>query len=340
MSVLKKSIPILLVFSVLTSFGYAWGQMVPSGMGPAGQYKFSDGSRNSYISIGLRKYISSFTSYEFLDPDYTFVDPASRLEWPWEQTYGVVKAGIVYKGLQLNLEGASTLLTYSDLKAQDSDWTDRNLPSQKTVFSEAEAYPRGWTIDASVGFDLPVLESVRWILGYRAQQFRFTYTDMYQKELYEPEGNGFSGGEIIHFTQDFRHYYGGAVIGSSVELSILTPSLAGTFVDFRLLGDVGYVTANNVDFHVIRTPAPRYTYEKTHGVSWRINASADLRITQRFLVGIAGEFMRIRTGGSHRMTHPAGWDGTQNVPATDETWQGARVWSDQSFIELNGSVNF
>lgn len=97
-----------------------------------------------------------------------------------------MKTGLILKGLQVNFEGALTLLTYSGLKAQDSDWTDETLPDQKTIFSDAEARPRGWTFDASFGFDLPFSDRIRWIVGYRAQQFMFTYTDMYQSELYRP----------------------------------------------------------------------------------------------------------------------------------------------------------
>lgn len=330
-----------LIMLVLFCYAEASAQIMPPNISTRNGASLAGGLHNSYISLGLRKYINSFTSYEFLDPDNTFVDPLSRLEWPWEQTYGVVKTGLKYNRLQVNLEGASTLLAYSGLMAQDSDWTNTTLPNQKTVFSEAEAHPRGWTIDASIGFDLPILNSVRWILGYRAQQFRFTYTDMYQKELYRPDRNGPDPGEIIQFTQDYKHYYGGAVIGSGFDPGNLVSSLSGTLLTVRLLGDVGYVTANNIDFHVLRIPSPRYTYETTQGISWRVNLATDLRITDRFTIGVAGEFMRIRTGGSHTLTQPAGFDEEgvyQN--ATDQTWQGARVWSDQKFIEINASMNF
>jgi hypothetical protein len=37
------------------------------------------------------------------------IDPISRLEWPWEQTFDVVKLGHNYPGVQVNFEGAATL---------------------------------------------------------------------------------------------------------------------------------------------------------------------------------------------------------------------------------------
>ncbi len=337
----KRCLMVGLVLLVALCFTEARAQILPPNVGYPALNSGSGAINNYYMSLGLRRYINSFTSYEFVIPEWPEIDPASRLEWPWEQTYGVIKAGFMYRGLQVNLEGASTLLTYSGLMAQDSDWEDPGQPNQMTTFSEAEAHPRGWTIDASVGFDLPVLANVRWILGYRAQQFRFTYTDMYQKELYHPERNGMDEGEAIQFTQDYRHYYGGTVTGAQLDMGNVSSYMMGTILAVRLLGDVGYVTANNLDYHVLRLPGPRHTYEITNGISWRLNLATDLKVNNRFTVGLAGEFMRIRTQGSHRMTNPAGLDGDGNyVPNTDESWQGARVWSEQKFIEFNASLNF
>ena len=327
---IKKMLVTCLMFAAIVGSDCVSAQIIPGNISPVGAYSFFEGVHNSYVSLGLRKYINSYTSYEFLDPDFKFVDPLSKLEWPWEQTYGVVKAGLIYKGLQVNFEGASTLLTYSGLKAQDSDWTNETLPDQKTIFSDAEARPRGWTFDASFGFDLPFTNRIRWLAGYRAQQFRFTYTDMYQSELYRPDRNGFEPGEAIQFTQDYRHYYGGAVVGTEIDLGDITDSLAGRIISLRLQGDVGYVNANNVDYHVLRDPGPRYTFESTQGTSWRVNLGADLRMSQRFSLGVAGEFMRIRTYGSHSLTEPS----------VEVSWHGARVWSDQKFIELNGAMRF
>ncbi len=336
----KNLFAICLFASIFCSSNVS-AQIIPGNMTHASPYSSFDSAHNYYVSLGFRKYINSYTSYEFLDPDFKFVDPLSKLEWPWEQTYGVVKTGLILKGLQVNFEGASTLLTYSGLKAQDSDWTNENLPDQKTIFSDAEARPRGWTFDASFGFDLPFSDRIRWIVGYRAQQFRFTYTDMYQSELLRPDRNGFDPGEVIQFTQDYRHYYGGAVTGAQFDMGNVSSYMTGTSLAIRLLGDAGYVTANNVDYHVLRLPAPRHTYEITSGISWRLNLATDFRINDRFTVGLAAEFMRIRTQGSHRMTNPEGLDERGGyVPRTDESWQGARVWSDQKFVELNGAMRF
>lgn len=338
-NVLRPCLSLLLL--IMAFGGEAWGQFKYANLMEPIQPLSKTNLHDGYFTVGLRKYLNSFTSYEFLDPNNRQVDPLSRLEWPWEQAFGVVKAGANYKGLQVNFEGSSTLFTYSGLLAQDSDWGSPPYdPSQKDTFSDGLAMPRAWTIDASVGFDLPIISCVRWVIGYRAQQFRFTYTDSTQWSLI-PNNSGYSPGESIQFTQNYKQYYGGGVVGVEIDLANVSSRLSETYLVLRLLGDVGYVTANNVDFHVLRLPAPRFTYESTHGISWRVNLATDFHVTNRLTLGLAGEFMRIRTGGSHRWTHPSGIDDEGNfVDAVDRTWDGCRVWSDQKFIEINAALNF
>jgi hypothetical protein len=233
------------------------------------------------------------------------------LEWPWEQTFGVIKLGYDYPGVQVNFEGAATLFKDSGLLAQDSDWTDAAQPSQKTIFSDALATPRNWTIDTSVGFFAPFLPFIQWSLGYRAQQFRFTYTDMSQRELGRP--SIYDSGEVIQFEP-------GRSIG--------TLSAYNFFL--KLLGDVGYVTANNLDFHVLRESGPRFTYEYTTGICWHLNLAAEYRLKKFFTLGLAGDFMSIRTRGSHSWTEPG----------TALSWDGAKVWSELKYFEANATLNF
>ncbi|MGC8658122.1 MAG: omptin family outer membrane protease [Desulfomonilaceae bacterium] len=333
---LRRCLPATLILLLILLSAQAIAQITPTEPD-----SFSHSFHDTYIALGLRKYFNSFTSFQFPDPVNTRLDPTSRLEWPWEQTYGVIQTGVSYKNVQVNLEGASTLFTYSGLPAQDSDWLFPHNPGQKTDFSEAEAKPRGWTIDANVGFDIPLSNGIKCILGYRAQQFSFTYTDMNQVSISEPESSGFFPGETIQFTQNYKHYYGGGAISSIFDLGTVYPRASGTDLFVRLLGDVGYVIGDNVDFHILRIPAPRYTYENTSGYSWRINLAIDLKINSRFHAGLAGEFMRIRTSGSHRLTQAEGFNEQgQWENALDWTWDGAKVWSDQKFIEINASLYF
>ena len=291
---------------------------------------FQPDREGSYITLGLRKYINSFTSYQFPDSPGGDIgtDPISRLEWPWEQTFGVIKLGHNYPGVQVNFEGAATLFKDSGLLAQDSDWTDAAQPSQKTIFSDALATPRNWTIDTSVGFFAPFLPSIQWLLGYRAQQFRFTYTDMLQRELGRQPI--YDSGEVIQFNQSYKIYYGGGALCAQFEPGRWLGTLAAYNFFLRLQGDVGYVTANNLDFHVLREPGPRFTYEYTTGICWHLNLAAEYRLKKFFTLGLAGDFMSIRTRGSHSWTEPR----------TALSWDGAKVWSEQKYVEANATLNF
>ncbi len=276
----------------------------------------------TYLTLGLRKYISSFTSKQYPDVPGGDVasDPISRLEWPWEQIFGVVKLSSSYRGIQVNFEGAATLFTYSGLKSQDSDWLDPNNPGQKIVFSEANDFPRGWTFDTSIGYTIPAFSSIHWLLGYRAQQFRFTATDGMQSSLWEQFNGWLLPGAGTEFSQYYKIYYFGGALGSWLPYNLFV----------RVIGDVGYVTADNVDYHARRTPAPRVDYQATRGTCWHLNLSTEYRFKDFGSLALAGDFMSITTNGVHRLT----------APGTDLSWDGARVWSEQKYIEVNASLIF
>lgn len=288
----------------------------------------SSARQGHYLALGLRKYWNSFTSYQFPDPDHPQLDPLSRLEWPWDQIYGVGRAGAYFGGFQLDIEGASTLSTASGPKAQDSDWENPATPGQKTTFSEGEAKPRGWTLDVGLSGELPSVARVRPVIGFRIQEFRFTYTDVLQGEL--AGGAEFLPGPIIEFSQRYRHWYGGAILTTGLPLGAFFGGGDSGRLLVRLQGDLAWVTANNIDFHTIRVPAPRYTTEATRGLSWHVNCAVGLDITGWLNMRAEGDFMRIRTRGSH----------TWSEPGTEETWAGAVVWSEQKYLSVIGTFLF
>jgi hypothetical protein len=292
-------------------------------------------SQGFSTTLGVRKYINSFTSYEFPDPERRQLDPLSRLEWPWEQTFGVVRLTYGYPNIEFNAELAATLTVFSNLKAQDSDWTDPNNPGQKTVFSDAKAKPRSWMWDLSVNAALPRLNALRGLIGFRGQQFRFTYTDITQREIFDentgyfPATRDFTPGEAIQFTQNYQHWYFGGVVSGRLGWIPVLSGRAGD-VSLRIQADFGLVTGKNEDFHVLRTPGPRFTYEITKGNSWHVNVRAEQRLTSRILAGVEADFMRIRTRGRHKLTDPT----------VTQEWYGANVWSDQGFVGAYGSFFF
>lgn len=280
--------------------------------------------RPTYFTLGLRKYIASFTSYQFPDNPPFYLqgnNPQSRLEWPWDQTFGVVRLGSNSYGIQVNFEGAATLSPGSSLKAQDSDWDYPGNSGQKSAFSDADDYPRSWMFDTNIGYVISALPSVQWLLGYRAQQLRFTYTDMLQRSLGSgPFPTMFAPGEVIQFSQHYKIPYLGAALLAQLPYNFFV----------KLSGDYGTVTADNVDYHVLRTPAPRFTFESTSGVCWHANLLLQYWFKGFASLALVGDLMTITTYGGHHWTEP-GWD---------QSWEGAKVWSEQKYVEINATLWF
>lgn len=275
-----------------------------------------------HVTLGLRKYINSFSSNQFPDPPWGGIgsDPLSRLEWPWEQIFDVIKLRYTYRGIQVNIEGAATLFTHSRLKSQDSDWFDPNNPGQKIVFSDAQDFPRCWTFDTGIGYTIPAFPSLQCLMGYRAQQFCFTATNGMQRSLWAKYDWGPLPGAGTEFSQYYKIYYFGGALSSWLPYNLFV----------RVSGDVGYVTANNTDYHVRRTPAPRFDYDTTRGISWHANLATEYRFKDFASLGLAGDFMRITTTGGHHLKDPV----------TDQSWDGAKVWSEQKYIEANTTLIF
>jgi len=323
-----KAVFLTSIFLVALVPAVVGAQAFPLGAGFASLGAAEAFGTGYFGTLGVRKYINSFTSYQFPHPVTTQLDPLSRLEWPWEQWCGVVKVGYISPAWNIALTYSSTALLFSGLQAQDSDWTNPAAPGQKTVFSEGKAKPRVWTFDTSIaGF--PVAASlIQGIIGFRAQQFNFTYTDATQYEIgaapiYLP-------GAGIEFSEHYYHWYGGGIIRWATDLGDLYGPLRTAQLGIRLQGDYGYVKGSGVDFHILRAPGPRITFEQTTGHSWHVNATVDFRVTSAVALGVEGDYIGIWTVGTHQWTEPG----------TNWTWDGSKVWSEQKYVAVTGSVNF
>lgn len=301
--------------SALRSIGQGSDQSSPSFI------SVIPGRQETYVTLGLRKYINSFTSKQFPSEPWAAdsFDPRSRLEFPWQQTFGVIKLGVNYYGIQASLEGAATLFVSTEPMIQDSDWTDPTNPGQKTIFSVGNNFPRCWTGDASIGYSIPGFPLVQWSLGYRIQRFHFTWMDGEERRLGDPHID-YLHGEVIQFSQSYDIGYVGGAICSALPYNLVA----------RLGGDVGSVMGKNVDNHILRDESLRFAYMSTRGICWHANLALELRIKQFARIGVVGDFLNINSYGGHHLVYPG----------VDESWDGARVWSEQKFVEVNASLIF
>lgn len=175
------------------------------------------------LTLGLRKYINSFTSWEFPD-DSGPQNPLSRIEHPFDQTLVAVGAGVACSGMEASVEWSGTLATLSNPKAQDSDWEDPSSPQQKTTFSEANTKPRCWIADLNLNTPLTWLSSLAPVAGYRINHFKFSYTDGYMSSIYNEGRHEYNRmptpGVFIEFSQYYKQLCLGWVLLISVNFKM------------------------------------------------------------------------------------------------------------------------
>lgn len=307
---------------------------------PSNSLYASQSGASAYLdlTVGVRKYLNSFTSWQL--PSLSGPqDPISRLEYPWDQTFLAVRCTTSYTGLELNIEWSGTLGLLSNPKAQDSDWEDPRNPGQKTTFSEAEANPRCWILDLSCNMGIPGFPFVRGVAGYRVSQFKFTNTDGYQYGIYDDEADVYERysmplpGPFIEFSQYYKHLYAGGIFASALDFRQISGGLINAPLLVRLQADASYVTGNSHDQHLLRYA---FGIIRSRGYGWHVNLTTGLK-TSRFRCDIEGDIRGIRTNG-----------GIQNIQEDsqhpgvihDVSIDGAKAWSEQKYLGINGTIFF
>lgn len=281
-------------------------------------------------SLGIQKFVNSFTSYQFPNPFPPGQDPLSRLEFPLDQWFLGFFSGFSAQSWILSGQLWINLNRESRKLMQDSDWDDESQPFQKTIFSESHCrLNRGVLADVGLSLGTPFgqYSGIRPVLGGRYQYFSFTTYDGAQWEL-----GGMTvdlPGEGIDFRQTFYHLYAGASYSRAFWLpalaTALPPLALGVQVDYAL------VRAKNEDLHLLRS-GYRVTEENTRGHCWHVAAWLDLFVRDSFTAKVVGDFKRVITDGSHRLTN--------SVFGLDFSFDGSRVWSDQGTISAIGEYTF
>jgi hypothetical protein len=165
------------------------------------------------------------------------------------------------------------------------------------------------------------------VVGYRYQHFHFTTYDGFQAEL---EGDaGDLPGDGIEFEQTFYHFYFGAKINDRFVLANLSDRLPEIQLLFQI--DYASVIAKNEDLHLLRI-GDRVTTQNTRGHGWHAAFGAGIEIRDIGMARIEGDFKRIITRGSHRLTN--------SVFGLDLSFDGSKVWSDQASIAAVAEIAF
>lgn len=316
---------LLLAPSETRGFEGPWSFPEPFGLGI-----MSDGTQQYYCSVGAKKYLNSFTSYQFPNPFPPEQDPLSRLEFPIDQWFAGLIASYGGSAWCVEAQGWINFTREANARMQDSDWSDENNPSQKNIFSESGCrLIRGLLFDVrlDVATSLTAPLGIRPVVGWRSEYFRFVTHDGYQNSL---EGDSQSlDGDGIEFRQVFYHYYLGGMLRTSFAPSSLWPWIPRMRADLQL--DYALVNATNEDLHLLRS-GDRITRENTRGHCWHAAATMTFTFAENIRGRIEGDFKRVLTNGSHRLTNPLGY--------IDFSFDGSRVWSDQASISAYAEVAF
>ena len=301
-----------------------------SGFRASGPLDIVNSCPRLFPAIGIRKFINSFTSYQFANPLPPFQDPLSRLEFPIDQWFLGLTGEYGTRFWTARAEGWVNLNRESGQKRQDSDWDDDVDPSQKTIFSESECrLNKGLLFDTYLAISMPwkKFTNVKPLIGYRYQYFSFTTHDGAQADLagdvMELPGDG------IDFRQTFNHVYFGGVFNGGVDLSPVLrmfPTL-----DLELEVDYGLVRAKNEDLHLLRV-GDRVTTENTSGHCWHFYLSMEFFRRGTLSARIEGDFKRLLTDGDHNLSN--------SLFQLNFSFDGSQVWSDQASIAAAGQIVF
>lgn len=282
------------------------------------------------FSIGMKKYVNSFTSYQFPNPFPPGQDPLSRLEFPIDQWFLGAFGGYYAPSWNLTAQLWTNVNRESGLRMQDSDWDDETQPHQKTIFSESRIrLNKGYLVDLGLSVAVPAIAipNIRPVFGCRYQYFDFTTHDGEQFTL---DGDATElPGDGIDFRQIFYHWYLGACVNIDIDLGGLVGRWMPVAADLQF--DYALVTAKNEDLHLLRS-GDRVTEENTRGHCWHVAVGLGMVVGKTVTARIEGDFKRLLTNGAHRLTNP--------LFDLDFSFNGSHVWSDQASISAVGKVSF
>lgn len=293
------------------------------GIGPPTPF----GCTGFYVDYRIRRLDESHTSYAFGTIDPTGPNPLSRLEFPINGTWTGLELGL--EGLRWAVRAEWVTPVNGDIHGQfeDRDWllvgqdfTDLGVSEERWI--DAQMLDVAFEIDLfELRLGLPI--SVRPVGGFRWQKFdlmAFNAKQLKEFDMWVPDPVSFEG-DVIRFRQEYYHYYVGGQLRTDVDLGGLLPTVRLTFQ-----GDWAGIQGFNFDHHLLREGV-LIGRENTHGDGWHIGGAAEIFLSERFSVGIEGEYTQIRTTGRHHDTNvPLGWDATWT--------RGVHVWSDQTAISV------
>lgn len=300
-----------------------------------------------WMGLGVRKYISSFTSFQFPGRQLGNTNPPgqARFEWPLDQWFGVVRMGYDRGPVGVVVDYMSTFGSGSGTKAQETYWDVDD--GTVALFGRGRVAPRASVLDIGFTYALPVPAKscedpafgLAAVAGFRQHSYRFTMKDSTDNI---PGATIRNPGDDVDFSQYYTHYYIGGIFTKAFDLGAM---LGGCYPPsyrflFAFQADYAYVKGNNnaADYvhwrFFTETAAESDNWQHTHGDCWHLNASLAMDAGQCLKLVVEGDFKRIDTRGSQEISYYPGG------AAFGAAWNGAKSWSDLAYVGVLASYGF
>ena len=283
--------------------------------------------REWYVDARIQR-MYGYTSYQFgtapgdTSPVAPYA-PLSKLNFSLDSDWVGLRVGVRRCDLDVHFEWLMPMTRQIDGFMSDYDWnidTPRNDPNRlDSLTHSGERWNDGQKLELEADykysdciFGMPI--EVWPLAGFRFQRFDIT---AYNVDSIVPARGLVFVGDAITFNQQYYMGYIGAQLRKTIERECRRP------INLMFQFDYGGVGGYNIDHHLLRTPAPRYTFESTGGDEFHLSLAGDIPLNCHLNLGLQADYTRIRTTGTHRLTQPG----------TDLTWDnGVLVKSEQTAL--------
>jgi hypothetical protein len=300
------------------------------------------------MGLGVRKYINSFTSYQIsANPTLTVPTGKTRVEWPWDQLYGVVKLSYNRGCVGIVLDYSAPFDSHAGIKAQETYWDAGD--GTVTLFGKAKGKPRGQLIDIAATWCLPLSTNsceeptvqVSAVAGYRNHRYGFSMTGLTDSDESGNPPTTYPG-VVAEFAQYYHHWYIGGILTKCFDLGSVFGSSScspGFPLVVSFQADYAWVKGNNnyADYvhwvWVQTTPALWTSLQETTGSSWHLNLTVSWCVSSTMKMAVEGDFKRIDTRGNEHFIAPV-------IAPAGADWNGAKAWSDQQYLGFIGTYCF
>jgi hypothetical protein len=257
----------------------------------------------------------------------TGYSPLSMLEFPINSSWTGLQVGVDRPNWGLHCEWLTAMTQSIDGRFEDYDWRESDR-----AYTDLGYGPQRWNDAQMVNLDLERKMTDRFFglpievwptVGFRWERLDVTAHDLDQVLWQGQPISDHYAGDVLTYDQQYYICYVGGQLRRAVYIG-------GQEIRLTFQGDWGYTWAYGVDHHILRS---FYGLNQTQGDSWHVGLTAEAPLSQRFSVGVQGDFLSIRTTGKT-------WEAYDNGSAGPSWTNGVCAYSDQTMITAFARLHY